>query len=402
MSDPVTNIQIEDVLASIRRLVSEEVRAQTQGDDEAPAAQSPFRKAEDAAQPAPEQKAEKLILAPHLRVAADAEPTAPQPEDIQGEAPFTEVGPEEAAAFQEDAQIFHGFGAEPPAFEDSDEDPLRQEATAPHSAEAAAFDAGEDAPLSDFDAVLRALEMGSSEPQDDDFANYGDGAAEALASAHHSATEDEGPYAEGPYAESPDAESPEDEDARFDDLDAVLSTLEFDPEPMVSPMARAARTEIEDAEILEDEATDDSLERMFASPEPQAEDPEAIVEPEPLPKAETGAADLVEDSTPEALQPDGDATADMTSDLTDDPLAAAQEAEELLSFGSDDMAEDDPEAPKGDEAEGLLLDEQILRDMVSEIVRQELQGALGERITRNVRKLVRREIQRALQSQDYI
>ena len=37
----------------------------------------------------------------------------------------------------------------------------------------------------------------------------------------------------------------------------------------------------------------------------------------------------------------------------------------------------------------------MLRDMVHDIVRQELQGVLGERITRNVRKLVRREIQRA-------
>ena len=43
-----------------------------------------------------------------------------------------------------------------------------------------------------------------------------------------------------------------------------------------------------------------------------------------------------------------------------------------------------------------LLDEDALRDFVSEIVREELQGALGERITRNVRKLVRREIHRAL------
>ena len=39
--------------------------------------------------------------------------------------------------------------------------------------------------------------------------------------------------------------------------------------------------------------------------------------------------------------------------------------------------------------------------MVAEIVRQELQGTLGERITRNVRKLVRREIHRALTSQDF-
>lgn len=48
-----------------------------------------------------------------------------------------------------------------------------------------------------------------------------------------------------------------------------------------------------------------------------------------------------------------------------------------------------------------LLDEAALREMVSEIVRQELQGVLGERITRNVRKLVRREINRALLSQDF-
>ncbi len=47
------------------------------------------------------------------------------------------------------------------------------------------------------------------------------------------------------------------------------------------------------------------------------------------------------------------------------------------------------------------LDEASLRLMVSEIVRQELQGALGERITRNVRKLVRREIHRAIMSQEF-
>lgn len=47
-----------------------------------------------------------------------------------------------------------------------------------------------------------------------------------------------------------------------------------------------------------------------------------------------------------------------------------------------------------------VLDEDALRDLVAEIVRQELQGALGERITRNVRKLVRREIHRALTSHE--
>ncbi|WP_227269735.1 hypothetical protein [Roseobacter weihaiensis] len=45
------------------------------------------------------------------------------------------------------------------------------------------------------------------------------------------------------------------------------------------------------------------------------------------------------------------------------------------------------------------VDEDALRAIVAEIVRSELQGELGQRITRNVRKLVRREIHRALTAQ---
>lgn len=59
----------------------------------------------------------------------------------------------------------------------------------------------------------------------------------------------------------------------------------------------------------------------------------------------------------------------------------------------EDTAEDDV---LSSEPETGLIDEDTLHDLVTEIVRQELQGALGERITRNVRKLVRREIQIAL------
>ena len=49
--------------------------------------------------------------------------------------------------------------------------------------------------------------------------------------------------------------------------------------------------------------------------------------------------------------------------------------------------------------EDQIIDEVALRALVAEIVRSELQGELGERITRNVRKLVRREIHRALAAQ---
>lgn len=52
------------------------------------------------------------------------------------------------------------------------------------------------------------------------------------------------------------------------------------------------------------------------------------------------------------------------------------------------------------EDDATLLDEAGLRDLVADIVREELQGGLGERITRNVRKLVRAEIQRAFAARD--
>lgn len=61
-------------------------------------------------------------------------------------------------------------------------------------------------------------------------------------------------------------------------------------------------------------------------------------------------------------------------------------------------------APSKDEAPEqpvpAAIDEDALRALVVEMVRQELGGELGERITQNVRKLVRREINRVLTSQD--
>lgn len=54
-----------------------------------------------------------------------------------------------------------------------------------------------------------------------------------------------------------------------------------------------------------------------------------------------------------------------------------------------------------EEAEAPFLDEDVLRELIRDILREELQGALGERITRNVRKLVRSEIARALAARDF-
>ncbi|KIN60317.1 Glycerol-3-phosphate dehydrogenase [Sulfitobacter noctilucae] len=94
-----------------------------------------------------------------------------------------------------------------------------------------------------------------------------------------------------------------------------------------------------------------------------------------------------------------------------EPQAAPQESLETSAKLAPEQEEPrqteaaaQPEAKKGDgfdyADEEQLIDEEALRDLVSDIVRAELQGALGERITRNVRKLVRREIHRALTAQE--
>ena len=72
------------------------------------------------------------------------------------------------------------------------------------------------------------------------------------------------------------------------------------------------------------------------------------------------------------------------ADFEDDgPLPAAPATSTSLA----DLSEEPTEDPD-------------LRNLVTEIVRQELAGELGERITRNVRKLVRREIARAMTGAD--
>jgi len=47
-----------------------------------------------------------------------------------------------------------------------------------------------------------------------------------------------------------------------------------------------------------------------------------------------------------------------------------------------------------------VQDDEALRKLVATIIRQELQGDLGERMTKNLRKLVRREINRALTTRE--
>ncbi len=91
----------------------------------------------------------------------------------------------------------------------------------------------------------------------------------------------------------------------------------------------------------------------------------------------------------------------------DEALTSPDQDGSEADFAADTLAEEAVteaalDALDADSGEESYLDEESLRELVADIVRSELQGALGERITRNVRKLVRREIQRALAAQDLI
>jgi len=55
-----------------------------------------------------------------------------------------------------------------------------------------------------------------------------------------------------------------------------------------------------------------------------------------------------------------------------------------------------PAVPAAGAAGEALLDEAALRALIAEVVREELRGETGERVTRNLRKLIRAEIARAL------
>lgn len=123
----------------------------------------------------------------------------------------------------------------------------------------------------------------------------------------------------------------------------------------------------------------------FDAVEPEtAEKPEAVVEEAPEP-----------DHSPFAEAEQG--FADQVADVIEDA-----EVVEEIAPESDDAEDTAAEASTINFAEeDSILDEETLRDLVSELVRSELQGELGDRITRNVRKLVRREIQRALSTREF-
>lgn len=156
------------------------------------------------------------------------------------------------------------------------------------------------------------------------------------------------------------------EDQDYDPAAAMMELASALPDTTLGDAASA----IEDS-ILADEAT----------PEESAADSEEHSSME-MP------ADLVQPD--DAVNSEDDPASDMTSGAIPFPKPEPEQVEP-------NVGESAPATPSlVDE-----IEEDALRDLITEIVREELSGHLGERITRNVRKLVRREIRQMMASEDF-
>ena len=166
--------------------------------------------------------------------------------------------------------------------------------------------------------------------------------------------------------EPPDAVSPDDAAQDSDARDAAIAHV-----------GEALAWEDHHEDELPDPAPEVAGEQMTPAHADHGAEADADMDDETDP-AQAGTGDFVFSSTRDTAMPGGDSAG------YDAPEASLGPDGQDSLFGEDEA----------------ILDEEMLREMVAEIVRQELQGALGERITRNVRKLVRREIQRALARHD--
>lgn len=92
---------------------------------------------------------------------------------------------------------------------------------------------------------------------------------------------------------------------------------------------------------------------------------------------------------------DDEISAKALADAAEDEAVA-----EIMARAAQAKAEAAPESDH-DQDDGGYFDEAVLRDLVRDLIREELGGTLGERITRNVRKLVRAEINRAMTARDF-
>ena len=305
-SDSITNLEIEDVLSSIRRLVSEDV---PESGDAEPDTDGRF------------------VLTPDLRVSDDQDA-------VHG-----------AAVAQPEPQ---SSGAVPAETLEPD---LDQE----HGSEAA-------------DRSASASEI------------------QTLVWNDEPAADDSPPPAEPPSADAASAASEPAEmtlESRILELEEAVGRTreEWEPDGSEPDAGQMPKWHIYQGADDKNSEPEDSYE-----PEDSVEPEDETSELEANPVFFRAAAHKTDPyvlAVADRDQGDGDAAANESQ-----PANADSEPATTAQSGAD----------PGDEDE--FLDVQAMRIMVTEIVREELRGNTGERITRNMRRMVRREIQRAIALKD--
>jgi len=353
MNDPVTNVEIEDVLSSIRRLVSENARTARPADVGKDATDDEDKLVEavaEIAQQTPSQDQQMLVLTPALRVGEVAEDEADSD------------GPTDDAEPAEDVQPDADVAADAATIEVAIQDAVQE-----------AVETVTDEVLGDRDLADDAGDAPAFEDQDPGTGDMIDSFAfshsdDLPQSAEMSTLEDRIAGLEAAVAQREDDWEP-DGIGDDDNAGAPVEALRWeDSDAAKAGWEAAADRPDEDAQPVIDLSA-------YAEAEPEVVAPAEIDLPEEAPEPEAEAGEHLEPA----------AAADQANSKSDaDPELAQGLALDPRVFGAEDS----------------VIDEEMLREMVAEIVRQELQGPLGERITRNVRKLVRREIHRALAARE--
>ena len=373
MSDPVTTAEVEDVLSSIRRLVSEEKRPLQAGGTS--------------------QHADRLVLTPALRVQDDQ----PKSEDVA-----TDIQRAFTSERAEDAPLIEDVASPGPEVTDEAiSDALARVTQDQTDADALGTLNLTSADLADdhlddtnnldgieTDKVSVTLPPLTLQPElrsDAEWAAEALAEAEAVAETVKTAEETAEQAVEDVVAKesSVAATKAATLSAKIEALESAIGGIEGDFEPDevsddaysgTQAPALAWEDDLEDSDI--DGGADEAAEDIFAS-------------------------DLAHDSVDDQSIPADDVETEMANDIADDTVRELHQPirEAVFAAAAAEVAGDSGSDFELD-SETKLLDEDALRDMVGDIVRLELQGALGERITRNVRKLVRREIHRALTAQE--
>ena len=408
MSDPVTNVEIEDVLSSIRRLVADDARVAPPVKKAVPErlVLTPAQRVKDDV--APEKATDDPLSEADTEAAPAARPVATQKQEYPQDLPIDEVpGDAKLSDFGEvegafpDIDDFESVEVQDKADNDRPEDFEVQDAAHDESeADKPWLELGR---LIEVEVAAALKDVPSSEDVDDarseEEVHAEPEVSDPLSDAELSPAETEfdeelalAPFAVHDDVSVSDSDTPDTDDVHIDEVPTPPQTLEekvaalgrlvardsheFEEErdtanadeltAVSRPMTWSRSTTNEDAEYVED------------VPTPQDDIDVSAVQPDTADSVESEPPDMsVEVAIEPEVEPEPEPEVEKPSDAT-----AVVVQSEL------------PQTP------GLQLDEDMLRDLVGDIVRQELQGALGERITRNVRKLVRREIHRMLISQE--